>query len=803
MNATAPDQNGICWLSGDERLQPESFGNKTSVLARLSQAGYPVPQGFGIPSDFFYEHFERAKNDLPAGQASLRDFILNAPLNPAFSALLASAYRSLTEKHPGPVAVRSSSLAEDLPGHSFAGLYESFLGIEGEAALADAVKKCWASYWNDEALVYRQQAGILEEQGMAVLVQTMAAPRCAGVLFTRNPLAPREETMVIEALPKEGEAVVSGEERAERYVVGRASQSPVEIERTREGCLSRADCSRLVELGLAIENLQGAPQDIEWCMDRDNTLWILQSRPMTRANEQNRMMQEPGWIPAYPEPFSTLGTDIAIQRHAVWVRAINSYYRTRFRSEMKTTGGMLYHTEPWINPDRATAFYMNIWKAIRWLQGGLIHRRFSRDILPAFEQRLRKLESADLPMLDDREIERGLRGVIEEYLQFQADSLPMVKIAIASASLLRRYCQLVLGEKEGGGAFTEWMTGLDNLTVKRDLALQSLARLLRGALDRDARQDLNYAALEAIGRQSPRGREFWQALEKFQDGFGYIWADRYPRDPAWEVNGEALAISLASLAVHDQARDLEATRRERERERAERTAAIRARVASGRMAAWLPARLAIFDTLSKKAAEHFPYREDRNHYVYWAVMVIRKYAREWGRRLAERKIISMPADVFFLTAQELLSTFHAPVSDSVEAIPARRAEYERARRLAQAEVHSGRLPDEAGGRMIQGDACSPGVASGRAHLVSGLHDLSSTRRGDVLVCRTVRPAYSFVFARVQGLVCETGNLLSHGATLAREYGVPAVMNIPDLFERVAEGDELVIDGSNGSVQVVR
>ncbi|MBV6396429.1 MAG: hypothetical protein HFACDABA_02027 [Anaerolineales bacterium] len=804
MNTMSTDAVYIRRLAGDEDIHADIFGNKTSVLARLFRAGYPVPHGFCIPVGYYYEHVERAKAEITVAHVSMKEAVLAAPLDPAFSALLVSGYRALTEKNPGPVAVRSSSLAEDLPGHSFAGLYETILGVHDEDALTAAVKRCWASYWNEEAVLYRREAGIPDDrQGMAVLVQTMIAPRCAGVLFTRNPLAPREETLVIEALPKQGEAVVSGEERAERYFVGRASQSPAEIKRSPEGCLSLADCRRLAELGLAIERLQGAPQDIEWCIDRDNLLWILQSRPMTRKKEAGAVNGEPGWIRSYPEPFSTLGADLAIQRHAAWVRAINSYYRTRFRSEMKSTGLVLYHTDPWMNPGRATAFSMNTWKAIRWFQGGAIHRRFSRGILPAFEQRLRKLKDASLSDLEDREIEYGLREAIEEYLQFQVDSLPMVKIAIASASVLRRFCQLVMGNEEGTQAFAGLMTGLDNLTVERDLALQSLSRLLRGALDPDERQDLSYAALEKLGGQSPRGREFWQALEKFQERFGYIWADRYPRDPAWEINDEALAISLASLVFHDQGRDLEANRKGRERERIERVAGIRAKVASGGRAAWFPARLALFDALSKKAAEYFPYREDRNHYVYWAVMVIRRYAREWGRRLAERKMIPAPEDIFFLTMEELRSTFHSPASASMEKISARRAEYERARQLLQVETRAGRSPDKAGGRTIRGDACSPGIASGRAHIVSGLHDLSSTRPGDVLICRTVRPAYSFVFARVQGLVCETGSLLSHGATLAREYGVPAVMNIPDLFDRVGEGDELIVDGSNGSVRVVR
>jgi len=777
-------------------------GCKAANLARLRRAGFPVPPGFVVTRDAYSAVAKPLSGLSPKDlQRQLLSWELPVPLTEEILA----EFRRLRVDHDVPVAVRSSSTAEDLDDFSFSGLYKTALDVRSEEALMDAIRQVWSSYWSPEAGEYRQMADVAHwSHGMAVLVQQQTTPQLAGVVFTQHPIDRHANAMVIEFVSTFGDALVSGDVRAQRIIVDRESGEPLQPSESLP--LSSDQLNELVSLGQAVEEFFGRAQDIEWCLDSDGIIWILQARTITTTAENTASpdaSQKNVWLQAYPEPFSPFGCDLAQQRHRRWVKAINAYYRTDFKSEMRVRNGLLYYTWPWGTPSPLLRLYMGFWQGVRWLQARQIFDHFNRVALPAFLERMKTLEQARLSELSEEALVAGLNEAVEQYLAFQYDSLAVGNLAMTSASLLNRFCRLALGA-DGVQISGDLLSGLDNLTVERDAQLERLRQSLGTLLTDHELANLDYPALLALKDRGPSGQGFWDDLSAFQREFGYVWADRYPRDPAWRLNADALVASLVSVADSQRANSLTRAHDEARKRRTQVIQEAHHLLAQSSPLWGFPSRH-IFDCLQQRAERYFPYKEDRNHYVYWAVMVIQRYARELGRRLVARQILSFPEDIFFLTWAEIQAVCAEAASDLARTVRTRKAEYERAkqRMRRRPSVAPGNVVDRSSGVGLSGEPCSPGIAAGPTRLVHSMDELSAVRVGDILVCGNLRPAWSSVFSQVAGVVVETGNLLSHGATLAREYGIPAVMNIADLMTLVSEGDYLVVDGDRGVVTIAR
>ncbi|MBL8865981.1 MAG: PEP/pyruvate-binding domain-containing protein, partial [Planctomycetia bacterium] len=257
-------------------------GGKGASLAATLRAGLPVPPGFVIATDAY-------RRTHSAGLRS--DSILTQSIREAYRAL------------GGAVAVRSSATGEDGAEASFAGQQETILGVVGEDAVLDAIERCWKSLQTDRAIAYRRQKGIPDDAvAMAVVVQRLVPAETAGVLFTRDPLDPAANRMIVEASYGLGEAVVSGKVTPDRYTLEFASGRVVEQTRGRktvrivdgreeavpEGlqeafCLKEDELERLAELGRRVEAFYGQPRDIEWAIV-EGQVYLLQARPITTTS---------------------------------------------------------------------------------------------------------------------------------------------------------------------------------------------------------------------------------------------------------------------------------------------------------------------------------------------------------------------------------------------------------------------------------------------------------------------------------------------------------------------------------------
>jgi pyruvate, water dikinase len=272
-------------------------GGKGASLARMTELGLPVPEGFVVPADVLetvidVEALRAALPDHERAQAIVAEAQVPEAIAQAYAALGADP----------PVAVRSSACAEDSETASYAGQQETYLYVRGAAAVLDRVRDCWASFFSERAIFYRRQKGSLDDLGMAVVVQRMVRADVAGVLFTCDPVRGRRDRMVVEAVLGLGEAAVSGQVTPDHYILKRdgtvrkaqvAEQPfaivPVESGGTEERELGAEGSEpkigeehlrALARLGDDLEQRLGGPQDIEWALE-DGELYVLQARPVT------------------------------------------------------------------------------------------------------------------------------------------------------------------------------------------------------------------------------------------------------------------------------------------------------------------------------------------------------------------------------------------------------------------------------------------------------------------------------------------------------------------------------------------
>jgi pyruvate,water dikinase len=299
----------VLWLDDAEARSGEVVGGKFSSLAEMSGAGFAVPRAFAVTTEAFREFLREngleeqahAAGDVEAGKA-MQQAIEAAPLPQVVADAIASGYARLGDGVP--VAVRSSGVAEDLAGASFAGQYDTYLWIVGADAVLEHVRRCWTGLFGEAVLSYRP-GGEAGDVGMAVVVQEMVQPRAAGVMFTLDPVTGDRSKIVIEASWGLGEAVVSGEVTPDRFRVDKVTLEPVDRtiseklseyrfdaaagvglhevpeDRRNLACLDEGHIAELAALAKRIEAHRGAPQDIEWAVDESGGVHVLQVRPET------------------------------------------------------------------------------------------------------------------------------------------------------------------------------------------------------------------------------------------------------------------------------------------------------------------------------------------------------------------------------------------------------------------------------------------------------------------------------------------------------------------------------------------
>jgi len=787
-------------LAAIDPAQRDLVGGKAAGLAALIRLGERVPDGFCVTTQ------AHSRGEVPRAE-------------------VLAAYERLGG---GPVAVRSSATVEDLPDASFAGQHDTFLAVEGADELLAAIRACWGSLDTQRATAYREAAGVAHDTvRMAVVVQRMVDAEVAGMLFTANPLTGSRSESVVDAAAGVGTALVGGTVAADHYVLDGTDLGE-------RGCLTPARLQELREAGERLQRRLGAPQDLEWAYDRDGTLWLLQSRPITTlfpappasAQPGPRIYVEFGHVQGMLQPVTPMGMATL---KALMAGMLASFGMT---VEIVDIGGRLYGdltdairvpstrkrlvklmavdfgpraqavvehllNDPRFAPRpgirrRNTAALARVPKAAAGVLGALARPAAARARVFGAIERLRQEPAADPSTAAQ------LLGLLEEAQQPNAGAGAITWPVVTGLLVTAALPPLLKGIASDDEIRTVLGGMPHNVTIKMDLALWQVARHAaphRELLLRTSPDEL--AAAHLAGELPDLG------LAEFLDAYGHRCAAEVDVGvPRWSEDPAPL---FAVLANYLRVTDPEQAPDRRFEHAAARAEAMLAEVAR-RARRTRPVRGRLAGFFLRRARELGGLREAGKFAGLYALRDRRRRLLLIGAELQAKGLLECAADVMFLTLPELRPVVDRG-DDVRETVAGRKSQY--ARELRRRTVPVALLCDgtdaetllptrTSEGRTLTGVAASAGRVSGHARVVRGPAD-AHIEPGEILVAPTSDPGWTPLFLTAGGLVTETGAAMAHGPTVAREYGIPAVVCVPGATERIRTGQAITVDGAMGTV----
>lgn len=836
-------------------------GGKASSLDRLVADGFPVPRAAVIHARAYRAFVREAglepflkelqHGPLPSADEIAADRIrVEAEfLEPEMSPELEDEMRALVGEFlsDGPIAVRSSATAEDMVTASFAGQYETFLGIRTAEEALVAVRRCWASLWSPQVRSYRRREHIAEDDlAMAVIIQSMARAIWAGVMFTRDPQGSALDIKV-EAVPGLGDDLVSGRVTPHSFVIDRRS-----LAIRARGERSQLDfLEDLARLGRRIENRAGSPQDIEWAMTAGG-LRVLQARPITVARplavhddgfdtrgsghdeHTPRGVSEmlPGVVPPLlwtinapmlEDAFRSLFAKIGVPSAGVGRRVVG-----RFRGratlnlsvlreaasalpggsgeevERQYLGHVLDHDHDHEVPEARGGVVARLMGAFRnWRANRLL-----ADEVQLIRHAVHGIVQLDIDLgrLPAERLLRYRSRIRDLAWRIYATEVAASSAAAGAYRALEVQIGRWLGEDEGvqwaqrltAGTLAESSVGAGRVNRLRMIyeshatgtpALQSALR--EGGSEPRAR-------IEALG---VRGLAFLEEVDHCVRGFGAqavyagrtwsedmvgVWSQlssfARKRDPA-ENGGDSLAELIGIL---------KASRRWQLK-----------RVITGQL---IDMRLRMLRRMVEEATLFLRCREDAKSSLLVLGGAERRAIFEMADRLVASGHLSFTGDVELLSDGELEQMLQGAEPVFGQELERRRRAVARARDAGPLpEVFQGD-PDSVGpsevptGPVMQGWAASPGVARGKARVLGSLEAGTALEPGEIIVAHSTDPSWTPLFLVAGGIVLEEGGPLSHAAIVAREFGLPAVLNVSDATQAIATGEDLVVDGTTGAVR---
>ncbi|MDP9092269.1 MAG: phosphoenolpyruvate synthase [Actinomycetota bacterium] len=753
---------------------------------------------------------------------------------------------------PAAYAVRSSATAEDLPTASFAGQQDTYLNVVGLTAVLAHISRCWASLFTERAVTYRLQSGFEHRQlRMAVVVQRMVFPQAAGVLFTADPVTGNRKIALVEACFGLGEAFVSGLVNADVYRVrdgevvaktiatkrralqalpsGGTGERSIEPERQRQPTLTDAQVVQLVRLGRRIEAHFGRPQDIEWCLVDDGFQFV-QSRPITTL------------FPV-PEPQDADShVYISVGHQQMMTDAMRplglSLWQLTARRPMYAAGGRLFVdiSRELASPAKR-AVLVAMWRQGDPLIGDALQTVVDRGFIPTLADEDSAAAPAGGaaapapieadPALVDELIKRSqasiaaLKGNIAaltgaelldfiladidemQRILFDPRSTQVFMTAMDASAWLNEHMREWLGETNAADMLTQSVP--NNITSQMGLALLDVADAIRPHpevvtfLARVTDESFLDELLALVG-----GREARDAIQGFLDTYGMRCAGEIDiTRPRWsERPTTLLPIILGNVA------NFEPGAANRRFEQGQREAAARQRDLLGRLQT-LPdgeTKAGQTEQMIDRVRTFTGYREYPKYGIVSRYFVYKQALLAEAERLVRAGVIGVQDEIFYLTVAELREVVRTACADA-QLIAERKEAFRSYQSRTPPRVltsdgetitgtyHREGLPVGA----MAGLPVSAGTVEGRARVVLDMAhaDLDT---GDILVTTFTDPSWTPLFVTIKGLVTEVGGVMTHGAVIAREYGLPAVVGVEHATQLIQNGQRIRVHGTDGYVE---
>ncbi|MBN1786728.1 MAG: phosphoenolpyruvate protein kinase, partial [Candidatus Methanofastidiosa archaeon] len=732
-------------------------GGKAANLCRLIEGGFPVPEGFVVTADAYMDFFKANRLDIGVDEclqsadhddeSSLKecsDRIKGIILDKSIDEGLLLGIREHMEAYVESLwAVRSSAVAEDLPEASFAGQQDTFLNLM-PSEVAEAIKRCWASYWNERALAYRQNANIPHLGGVAVIVQRMVDANVSGVMFTHDPVDLKSDNIIIESSWGLGESIVSGMVSPDRFIydpvkreiierrtsskrrgifLSSEKSNAVDIEDCLQNILSLTDeqIKELVVLGKRVEDYMESPQDIEWSIEGER-IFLLQARPITTLQREEEIL----WTRAYgdeywadvtsPLFFSVLGhyltnyvnhegSKVMGYKELTGLKLLklhkgHIYFNSKVLEEVFTFNPRFSRTKELLNyfpvkdqeriANAKTKTLRRLWAEARIMlkdPDGSIFRtdKAYRKWAVRYLSAMVSYDNLDLKTLTDDELEEQYRYMENAFLKhFQLIRYGMVTHSIGTNLMIKRWLVDWLDDRTGE-LYSKLISGLpDNKTIRTNIAIARLANTIRANPDlrKVLLEEGNSKFLYTIGYH-PEYDEY----QGFISEYGHRSHTRELLYPRWEED-QGLVVDILRSLVSSSPMDFDDIERKKIEERKEAERDILGRIAelpNGRV------RSNLFKLVMGYAQTYLIFRENQRFYLDHILYRIRRLFLEYGRRFAEREWVDAADNIFFLTKEEIFSIANKGDKAPLRQVASRKREFEAYKNILPPKFLRGRI----------------------------------------------------------------------------------------------------------------
>ncbi|MGG0288098.1 phosphoenolpyruvate synthase [Peribacillus butanolivorans] len=758
-------------------------------------------------------------------------------------------------------AVRSSATAEDLPHASFAGQQDTYLNIIGKEAILQHISKCWASLFTDRAVIYRIQNGFDHSQVyLSVIIQRMIFPQASGILFTADPITSNRKLLSIDASFGLGEVLVSGLVSADCYKVqeeeivdkmiatkklaiyglkeGGTETQQIDPDQQKTQTLTEQQILQLARTGRQIEAYFGCPQDIEWCL-ADDTFYIVQSRPITtlypipEANDQeNHVYVSVGHQQMMTDPIKPLGMSI--------------FQLTSFGPRFKAGGRLFVDvTHRLASPDSRKMLLDAMGQHDPLMKDALmtiIERGDLIKSLPNDKQEQssgksnKSVSSADSRAQIENDVTivsdliKSSQTSIEELKQniqtklgsdlfdfilediqilkkilFDPQSSAVFMAAIDASSWINENMNEWLGEKNAADTLSQSVP--NNITSEMGLALLDVADVIRPypeVIDylQHVKDDNFLDELVKFGG----GQETQDAIYDYLSKYGMrctgeidITKTRWSEKPTTLV--PVILSNIKNFEPNASNRKFEQGRQEALKKEQELLDRLK-QLPDGEQKAKETKRM--IDLIRN----FIGYREYPKYGMVNRYFIYKQALLKEAEQLVQAGVIHEKEDIYYLTFEELHEVVRTNKLD-YQIISKRKDEYKLYEKLtpprvitSDGEIIVGKYKREnLAAEAIVGLPVSSGVIEGRARVILKMED-ADLEDGDILVTTFTDPSWTPLFVSIKGLVTEVGGLMTHGAVIAREYGLPAVVGVENATKLIKDGQRIRVNGTEGYIEIL-
>ncbi|SFI69407.1 MULTISPECIES: phosphoenolpyruvate synthase [unclassified Bacillus (in: firmicutes)] len=758
-------------------------------------------------------------------------------------------------------AVRSSATAEDLPFASFAGQHDTYLNIKGKDAILQHISKCWASLFTDRAVIYRMQNGFDHRKVyLSVVIQRMIFPQASGILFTADPITSNRKLLSIDASFGLGEALVSGLVSADCYKVqgekiidkmiatkklaiyalkeGGTETQQIEPNQQKSQTLTDQQILQLARIGRQIEAYFGCPQDIEWCLV-DDTFYIVQSRPITtlypipEANDQeNHVYVSVGHQQMMTDPLKPLGmslfqlTSFGPRFKAGGRLFVDITHNLAAPVSRKTIMDTLGQSDPLIkgalmtiiergdfikslpndkkeqspdksNKDMSSAGLQAQIENDPTIVSDLIKR--SQTSIEELKHNIQTKSGSDLFDFILEDIQQ-LKKIL-----FDPQSLGVIMAAMDASSWINEKMNKWLGEKNVADTLS--LSVPNNITSEMGLALLDVADVIRPYPEViDYLQNVNEDNFLDELVKFDGGQEIQDAINAYLNKFGMrcpgeidITKTRWSEKPTILI--PMILSNIKNFEPNASKRKFEQGRQEALKKEQELLDRLK-QLPDGKRKAEKTERIISLIRNFIGYREYPKYGMINRYFVYKQALL------KEAKQLVQAKVIRKKEDIYYLTFEEFREVVGTNKLN-YQIISKRKEEYKLYEKLtpprvitSDGEIITGEykrehLPSNA----IAGLPVSSGVIEGRARVILNMEN-ANLEEGDILVTTFTDPSWTPLFVSIKALVTEVGGLMTHGAVIAREYGLPAIVGAENATKLIKDGQRIRVNGTEGYIEIL-